>query len=58
MKTETDSNDITECQHYDKPSTGVLGFLIFILLSNSSVQLWLCGVKMSELGELVGADYQ
>jgi len=32
MKTEADSNDITECPHYDKPSIGRLGFLIFILL--------------------------
>ena len=28
VKTEADSNDITECPHDDKPSTGMFGFLI------------------------------
>ena len=27
IKTEADSNDITECQHYDKPSIGMFGVL-------------------------------
>ena len=30
VKTEADSNDIEDCQHDDKPSTGVFGFLILI----------------------------
>ena len=28
IKTEADSNDITECPHDDKPITGVYGFLM------------------------------
>ena len=28
IKSEADSNDVTECSHDDKPSTGVLGFVI------------------------------
>jgi len=31
VKIEADSNDVTEHPRDDKPSTGVLGFLIFIL---------------------------
>ena len=32
IKTETDSNDITECPHDDKPSTGIMVCLVFLVL--------------------------
>ena len=32
VETEADSNDITECPHDDKPSTGMFGFLILYSL--------------------------
>ena len=32
VETEADSNDITECPHGDKPSTGMFGFLILYSL--------------------------
>jgi len=38
VKIEADSNDITEHPHDDKPSTGMLVFLIFILLCSQYVQ--------------------
>jgi len=31
IKTEADSNDIIECSRDDKPSTGMLGFVIIIV---------------------------
>jgi len=34
VKTEADSNDITECPHDDKPSTGMFGFLILSKYKN------------------------
>jgi len=32
VKTEADSNDMTECPHDDKPTTGMFGFLILYSL--------------------------
>ena len=31
VKTEADNNDMTECPHDDKPSTGMFDFLILRL---------------------------
>jgi len=54
VKIEADSNDITEHPHDDKPTIGVLGFLIFIHLGNScfSMQLLLQGVSIAWYAEL------
>jgi len=32
IKTEADSNDITECPHDDKPTTGMFGLLVLYSL--------------------------
>ena len=32
VKTEADSNDMTECPHDDKPTTGMFGFLLLSFL--------------------------
>jgi len=49
IKTEADSNDITECPHDDKPTTGMFGlsdavFSAFICLCIVSLEILLSAV--------------
>ena len=36
IKTEADSNDITECPHDDKPTTGMFGLSVCCVLMGES----------------------
>jgi len=47
IKTEADSNDITECSHDDKPTTGMFSFFVCFVLyvCMLCVNRWkLCGM--------------
>ena len=40
IKTEADSNEITECAHDDKPSAGMFGFVFSAFSRPSTVFAW------------------
>jgi len=49
IKTEADSNDITECPHDDKPTTGMFSFSVcctlYVVCCMLCVNRWkLCGM--------------
>jgi len=60
VRTEADSNDITECPHDDKPTTGAFGFLILYSLHLFVVfALFTCCCSyqcIPSLGEQISVD--